>query len=91
MYYKGIDISKPDNMAELPRKHEYTAEEIERTVAAAKSRDHKEAMTANKPKVLEQGAYGASWFWVQNKEDQEEPSLAAIGKFIVNLIANTKC
>lgn len=73
MYYKGIDISKPDNMAELLRTHEYTTKEIENTLAAAKSTEYKEALTANTQKALDQGAYGAPWFWVQNKEGKEEP------------------
>lgn len=73
MYYKGIDISKPDNMAELLRAHEYTPREIESILAAAKSPEYKEALTANTQKALDQGAYGAPWFWVQNKEGKEEP------------------
>lgn len=73
MYYKGIDISKPENMAELLRTHGYTLQEIESTLAAAKSREYKEALTANTQKALDQGAYGAPWFWVRNKEGKEEP------------------
>ncbi|KAJ5912037.1 uncharacterized protein N7473_001340 [Penicillium subrubescens] len=73
MYHKNIDISKPEKLAELLKSHGYSDQEIKDILESAKSAEYKEALTANTQKALGQGAYGAPWFWVRNKEGKEEP------------------
>lgn len=73
MYYRNIDISKPEHMAELLRSHGYAESEIQAVLAAASSPEYKEALTANTQKALDQGAFGAPWFWVRNCQGREEP------------------
>lgn len=73
MYYKNIDISKPEHLAELLKTHNYSDQEIKAILSASQSPKYKEALTANTQKALDQGAYGAPWFWVKNKEGKEEP------------------
>lgn len=73
MYYKNIDISKSEHMAELLKSHNYSDREIKAILDAAQSPEYKEALTANTQKALDQGAYGAPWFWVRNKDGKEEP------------------
>lgn len=73
MYYKNIDISKPDNLAELLRSNGFSDAEAKNVLTAASTPEYKEALTANTQKALDQGAYGAPWFWVKNKEGKEEP------------------
>jgi 2-hydroxychromene-2-carboxylate isomerase len=73
MYHKNIDISKPEKLAELLKSHDYSDQEIKDILESAKTPEYKEALTANTQKALDQGAYGAPWFWVRNKEGKEEP------------------
>ncbi|KAJ5739467.1 HCCA isomerase/glutathione S-transferase kappa [Penicillium manginii] len=73
MYHKNIDISKPEQLGELLKSHNYSDEEIKAIVGAASSPEYKQALTANTQTALDQGAYGAPWFWVRNKEGKEEP------------------
>lgn len=73
MYHKNIDISKPEQLAELLKTHNYSDHEIKAILEAAKSPEYKEALTADTQTALDRGAYGAPWFWVRNKEGKEEP------------------
>ncbi|KAK4866957.1 hypothetical protein LT330_007698 [Penicillium expansum] len=73
MYYKGIDISKPERLAELLQSNEYSESEAKEILAAASSPEFKQALTANTQIALDKGAYGAPWFWVRNSEGKEEP------------------
>lgn len=73
MYHHNINISKPEHLADLLKSHHYTETEIKAILAAASSPEYKEALTANTQKALDQGAYGAPWFWVRNAEGREEP------------------
>ncbi|KAJ5133157.1 hypothetical protein N7448_001813 [Penicillium atrosanguineum] len=73
MYHKNIDISKPEHLAELLKSHNYSDQEIKAILGAAQSPEYKEALTANTQKALDQGAYGAPWFWVKNQYGKEEP------------------
>lgn len=73
MYYQNIDISKPEHMAQLLKSHDYSDQEVKDVLAAASSPEYKNALTANTQKALDQGAYGAPWFWVRNREGKEEP------------------
>lgn len=73
MFYRHIDISKPEHLTELLKSHGYSDAEVQKILAAAATPEYKEALTANTQKVLDQGAYGAPWFWVRNQQGQEEP------------------
>ncbi|KAI2789139.1 hypothetical protein POX_e07167 [Penicillium oxalicum] len=73
MYYKGIDISKPENLAKLLQEHQYTDPEIQAILGAAKQPEYKDALASNTQKALDHGAFGAPWFWIRNKEGKEEP------------------
>lgn len=73
MYYQNIDISKAEHMARLLRSHGFAEQEVEAVLAAASSPEYKEALAGNTQKALGQGAYGAPWFWVRNREGKEEP------------------
>ncbi|KAJ5569598.1 uncharacterized protein N7459_009028 [Penicillium hispanicum] len=73
MFYKHIDISKPEHMTELLQSHGYSDQEVKEILAAAASPEYKQALTATTQIALDKGAYGAPWFWVQNQEGKEEP------------------
>ncbi|KAJ5554872.1 HCCA isomerase/glutathione S-transferase kappa [Penicillium sp. DV-2018c] len=73
MYYKNIDISKPENITQLFQSNGFSDAEIKAILAAASSPEIKQALTDNTQKALDQGAYGAPWFWVRNAEGKEEP------------------
>lgn len=73
IFYKNIDISKPENLTTLLQNNGYSDEEVKKILSAASSPEYKEALTANTQRVLDQGAYGAPWFWVRNQEGKEEP------------------
>ncbi|KAJ5604573.1 hypothetical protein N7510_009727 [Penicillium lagena] len=73
MFYKGIDISKPEAMAELLKGHQYSEQEIQTILKAASSPEYKQALTDNTQAALGKGAYGAPWFWVRNAQGKEEP------------------
>lgn len=73
MYYKNIDISKPEKLAELLKSHGYSDNEVKSILNAASTPKFKQALTANTQTALDKGAYGAPWFWVKNKEGKEEP------------------
>lgn len=73
MFYRHVDISKPENLTKLLKSHGYSDAEVQKILAAAATPEYKEALTANTQKVLDQGAYGAPWFWVRNQQGQEEP------------------
>lgn len=40
---------------------------------AGTEKEWKDKLTANTQKVLDQGAFGAPWMWVQNSNGKEEP------------------
>ncbi|KAJ5210997.1 HCCA isomerase/glutathione S-transferase kappa [Penicillium cf. griseofulvum] len=73
MFYKGIDISKPENLAELFQSHGYSDSEVKEIMTAASNPEFKQALTAITQTALDKGAYGAPWFWVRNAEGKEEP------------------
>ncbi|KZN94563.1 Glutathione S-transferase kappa [Penicillium chrysogenum] len=73
MFYKNIDISKPEKLAELFQSNGYSDSEVRQILAAASSPEFKQALTANTQIALDKGAYGAPWFWVRNAEGKEQP------------------
>ncbi|CAG8380610.1 unnamed protein product [Penicillium salamii] len=73
MFYEGIDISKPEQLARLFQSNCFSDVEIKQIFAASSSPEFKQALTANTQMALDKGAYGAPWFWVRNSEGKEEP------------------
>lgn len=51
----------------------FTDEEVDAIVTATNEKQWKDCLLANTQKILDQGAFGAPWFWVQNAEGEEEP------------------
>lgn len=84
MYQKNIDVSKPENLAELLRSHGFSDEDIKKILAAASTPEYKQALTDNTQKALDLGAYGAPWFWVRNSEGKEEPFFGS-DRYVGNL------
>jgi 2-hydroxychromene-2-carboxylate isomerase len=83
MFYKNIDISKPEKLAELFQSNGYSDSEIKEILAAASSPEFKQALTANTQTALDKGAYGAPWFWVRNAEGKEEPFFGS-DRYVMN-------
>ncbi|KAK2810178.1 hypothetical protein FQN50_003148 [Emmonsiellopsis sp. PD_5] len=73
MFYRHIDLSKPENVIALLQEEKYSAKEIETIMAAAQSAEGKQALTDRTKEALDRGAFGAPWFWVRNAEGKEEP------------------
>ncbi|KAL1958049.1 hypothetical protein VTO42DRAFT_5261 [Malbranchea cinnamomea] len=73
LFYRHIDISKPENLATLFSDAGYSKEEVERILAAAQSPEIKKALTDRTKEALDRGAFGAPWFWVKNSKGEEEP------------------
>ncbi|KAF7715985.1 Uncharacterized protein PECH_004590 [Penicillium ucsense] len=73
IFYKSIDISKPENLAKLLQSQQYSDSEIQAILEAAKDPEYKGALTFNTQKALDLGAFGAPWFWVRNQAGAEEP------------------
>lgn len=42
-------------------------------MTAAETKEWKDKLLANTQEALDQGAFGAPWFWVRNAEGKEEP------------------
>ena len=67
-----VDISKPDLLRQTLLET-FTQNEADAIIAAAGVDEWKRKLTANTQKVLDQGAFGAPWFWVRNEKGIEEP------------------
>jgi glutathione S-transferase kappa 1 len=67
-----VDLSKP-NLLHQTLLETFTKTEADAIVAAAGVEEWKSKLTANTQKVLDQGAFGAPWFWVKNAKGVEEP------------------
>ncbi|PGG99444.1 hypothetical protein AJ79_08518 [Helicocarpus griseus UAMH5409] len=73
MFFRHVDLSKPENVIALLREEKYSDAEIESIMSAAQSAEGKAALTARTKEALDRGAFGAPWFWVRNAEGKEEP------------------
>ena len=67
-----VDLSKPDLLHKTLLEI-FTKNEADAIIAAAGTDEWKKKLTANTQKVLDQGAFGAPWFWVRNGKGVEEP------------------
>ncbi|KAH0538759.1 hypothetical protein FGG08_004647 [Glutinoglossum americanum] len=73
-YELSADISKPPVLARaLASTSLFSPQEVERILAAAGEPKYKEMLMAATKRAIDQGAFGAPWFWVRNGEGKEEP------------------
>ncbi|QSS65710.1 DSBA family oxidoreductase [Histoplasma capsulatum] len=73
MFYRHIDLSKPENMMALLREEKYSDVEIETIMKGAQTPEGKKALTDRTKEALDRGAFGAPWFWVTNAQGKAEP------------------
>ena len=71
-FVKHIDISKPENLAKLLSEH-FDNQEVKEIMKLMATKDYKDKLTENTKKALDQGAFGAPWFWMKNDQGKEEP------------------
>jgi len=68
------DITIPANLAKtLQSTGLYSDDQIAKILQKATDKHWKDKLLENTKLVLEQGAFGAPWFWVRNAEGKEEP------------------
>ncbi|KAH8701046.1 DSBA family oxidoreductase [Talaromyces proteolyticus] len=80
LYWKWLfdehhDISKPEILAELLRKTPepgFTAQQVDEIMAAANDKKWKDALLAKTQEALDQGAFGAPWFYVVRTGEKGE-------------------
>ncbi|KAM0286265.1 hypothetical protein ACHAQH_000994 [Verticillium albo-atrum] len=51
----------------------FTADDVKRIIEGAKTQQAKDTLKAQTQKTIEQGAFGAPWFWVTDSQGKEEP------------------
>jgi glutathione S-transferase kappa 1 len=71
MWEQGLDVSKPELLAEVLGRH-FEKEDVKRILAAANMAEWKQKLLDNTQRALEKGAFGAPWFWVRNGKGEEE-------------------
>lgn len=67
-----INIEKPENMAKCLAEH-FSETDVKAIMAAAKTQEYKDKLTANTKAALDRGAFGAPWFWLTNDKGEQEP------------------
>lgn len=72
MWEQGLDVSKPEVLAEVLARH-FPNDDVKRIVVAANTPEWKQKLNDNTKRALEKGAFGAPWLWVRNEEGKEEP------------------
>ncbi|KKY38669.1 putative dsba-like thioredoxin domain-containing protein [Diaporthe ampelina] len=70
----NLNLTKVDVLAQvLSESKEFSPEECEQILAAAKSQEAKDALTKATQSALDKGAFGAPWLWVRNDKGEAEP------------------
>lgn len=70
----NLNLTKFDVLAEvLSEFKEFSPEECEQILAAAKSQEAKDALTKATQSALDKGAFGAPWIWARNDKGEAEP------------------
>jgi 2-hydroxychromene-2-carboxylate isomerase len=67
-----VDISKPENLAQLLAEH-FGAAEVKEIMTLMTSKEYKDKLADNTKKALDLGAFGAPWFWLTNEQGEQEP------------------
>ncbi|KUJ12832.1 putative glutathione S-transferase kappa 1 [Mollisia scopiformis] len=74
LWIDHINITIPSDLSSvLASTRIFSEEEVECIMKATGEKEWKDKLLANTEKVLEQGAFGAPWFWVRSGEGREEP------------------
>jgi glutathione S-transferase kappa 1 len=74
MWIDHINITQPTELSSvLKSTRMFKDEQIEAIMKATQEKEWKDVLLSNTQKVLDQGAFGAPWFWVRNAEGKEEP------------------
>ena len=69
---QGVDISKPEALAGVYQRH-FSDAAVKTILQAGTEQRWKDQLNANTKTALENGAFGAPWFWVRNRKGKEEP------------------
>ncbi|KAF2276004.1 thioredoxin-like protein [Westerdykella ornata] len=72
LWEDGLDISKPDQVAQVLSKR-YSEADVCEILEKANSPECKQALNDNTKEALAKGAFGCPWFIVKNSKGEEEP------------------
>jgi glutathione S-transferase kappa 1 len=72
MWEHGVDVSKPELLAEVLGK-KFEEGEVREILEKANSAEYKGVLNANTKEALDRGAFGCPWYWVRNGKGDEEP------------------
>jgi len=72
MWESGVDVSKPDLLAQVLGK-KFEEQQVREILEKANSAEYKDMLNANTKEALDRGAFGCPWFWVRNAKGDEEP------------------
>ncbi|KAF2691989.1 glutathione S-transferase kappa 1 [Lentithecium fluviatile CBS 122367] len=72
MWENGVDVSKPELLAEVLGK-KFEEEQVREILGKANSPQYKGLLNTNTKEALDCGAFGCPWFWVSNAKGEEEP------------------
>ena len=67
-----LDISKIENLTKLLSEH-FDDAEVKEILRLMATKEYKDRLTANTKTALDQGAFGAPWFWLTNDIGESEP------------------
>ena len=67
-----MDISKPDQMAKALARH-FSPDEGKQILAAASTLEYKQKLKDKTNFLVEQGAFGAPWYFVRHFQGNVEP------------------
>jgi len=80
------NITIPENMeAMLTKSGLFSESEVKSIMEATTQKEWKDKLLGNTQKALDQGAFGAPWFWVRNGEGKEEPFFGS-DRYVLMLI-----
>ncbi|RDW84710.1 hypothetical protein BP6252_02300 [Coleophoma cylindrospora] len=70
----NVNVTVPEEFrSTVAEMNLFNDKEVDEIVHAPTEKEWKDCLLANTQKVLDQGAFGAPWFWVKNAEGNEEP------------------
>jgi len=72
MWTHGLDVSKPDVLAQVLSKHN-SEQQVHEILEKANSAEWKQKLNDNTAEAVKKGAFGCPFFIVKNKEGVEEP------------------
>lgn len=72
MWENGLDVSKPDILAQVLSKR-FSKPEVQEIIQKANSPEWKQVLNDNTKEALDRGAFGCPWYWVRNSKGDQEP------------------